>query len=209
MPCDSRIVRDRVEERPLRGGRITDGERTLHATRARQGGGADGGIDRALLFGRTRRGLRRFLLGAARDREREDGEGREGCDSSHGCSYINGLLRRYTRLGTSNNADGKETAGITGDSASDDQVTFVDDEGDTVRFNARLGRLAGLRVLDLEPDSLASVLRREPGLVAHRPGQGERGPVITAPTPEVRRFFADLVQRPGILSDSAVYRRTK
>jgi hypothetical protein len=59
-----------------------------------------------------------------------------------------------------------------------------------------------LRFRMVEPDSLDDLLRRNPGLVAHRPGQGEMGPVITAETPEVRRFFAELIRRPGFLGDT-------
>ena len=54
----------------------------------------------------------------------------------------------------------------------------------------------------VEPDSLDHLLRRNPGVVAHRPGQGEMGPVLTAETPEVRRFFAELIRRPGVLGET-------
>lgn len=152
-----------------------------------------------------------------------------------------------TLVGNWHNTTGTDVALITGDADSDYRITYIDEEGDTARFDARLGRLGVQRVLDIEPnaaaigdhsayfeslilrlhsfvlvdqvtatelrfrtvnpDSLRELLGREPALVAHRSGQGEEGPVLTARTPEVRRFFAEFISRPGVLSDSTRFRR--
>lgn len=48
--------------------------------------------------------------------------------------------------------EGGEAARITGDAAAGYHVVFIDSDGDTARFDARLGRLGAHRVLDIEPD---------------------------------------------------------
>lgn len=150
-------------------------------------------------------------------------------------------------VGDWHNTEGKDVALITGDADSDYRVTYIDEDGDTARFVARLGWLGAHRVFDLEPDggaigdhsayfeslilrlhsfviiddvtstelrfrrvhpdSLSATLDRDPEVVAHRRGQGEEGPVITARTPEVRRFFTEFMSHPGVLSDPTIFRR--
>lgn len=150
-------------------------------------------------------------------------------------------------VGNWQNTAGKDVALVTGDADSDYRITYIDEDGDTARFDARLGRLGAHRVLDIEPnaaalgdhsayfeslilrlhsfviiddvtatelrfrtvnlDSLRATLERDPGVVPHRSGQGEEGPVITARTPEVRRFFTAFISRAGILGDTTRFRR--
>lgn len=150
-------------------------------------------------------------------------------------------------VGHWHNTEGEDFALITGDPESDYRITYVDEDGDTALFVARLGRLGAQRVLDVEPDataigdfsaffeslilrlhsfviiddvtstelrfrtvnpdSLSATLERDPDAVAHRPGRGEEGPVITARTPEVRRFFTEFISHPGVLGDPAIFRR--
>jgi hypothetical protein len=150
-------------------------------------------------------------------------------------------------VGDWHNTEDKDIALITGDADSDYRITYIDEDGDTARFVARLGRLGAHRVLDIEPDadaigdhslyfeslilllhsfviiddvsptelrfrrvhpdSLSATLDRDPDVVAHRPGRGEEGPVITARTPEVRSFFTAFISQPGVLSDSVRFRR--
>lgn len=150
-------------------------------------------------------------------------------------------------VGSWQNTEGKDVALISGDADSDYRITYIDEDGDTARFDARLGWLGAHRVLDIEPsaaalgehsayfetlilrlhsfvvidqvtatelrfrtvnpDSLREMLDREPGVVAHRSGRGEEGPVLTARTPEVRRFFTDFISRPSVLSDTVRFRR--
>lgn len=59
----------------------------------------------------------------------------------------------------------------------------------------------------VHPDSLSATMDRDPDVVAHRRGQGEGGPVITARTPEVRRFFTEFMSHPGVLGDPTLFRR--
>ena len=150
-------------------------------------------------------------------------------------------------VGDWHNTEGKDIALITGDADSDYRITYIDEDGDTALFSARLGRLGAHRVLDIEPDamaigdhsayfeslilrlhsfvvvdevnatelrfrrvhpdSLSAILDRDPDVVAHRRGQGEEGPVITARTPEVRRFFTEFMSHPGVLGDPTLFRR--
>jgi hypothetical protein len=58
-------------------------------------------------------------------------------------------------VGDWHNTAGKDVAVITGDADSDYRITYIDEDGDTARFDARLGRLGAQRVLDIEPNAAA------------------------------------------------------
>jgi hypothetical protein len=76
-------------------------------------------------------------------------------------------------------------------------------------------RAHGLLVLDsltdavqfrlLEPDSIKALLKRNPQAVAHT--LVEEGVLVTASSSETRRFFSDVVQRKGFLSEATLWRR--
>ncbi len=56
-------------------------------------------------------------------------------------------------VGDWHNTEGDDFALITGDPESDYRITYIDEDGDTALFVARLGRLGAHRVLDIEPDA--------------------------------------------------------
>lgn len=152
-------------------------------------------------------------------------------------------------LGRWQSIESTEFALISGDSIRGYEIAYVDEDGARGRFDARLGRLGGRRVLDIVPveldlsregpvfeslilrlhsfvivdsvsptdlfwravdaDSLRAVLAREPSALAHTAPHGEEGPIITAPTVDVRRFFDAVLRQPGNLTDAEHYVRTK
>lgn len=57
-------------------------------------------------------------------------------------------------LGRWRGAESTEFAVISGDSADGYSITLVDEDGGTGRFKGRLGRLGGLRILDVWPTQL-------------------------------------------------------
>ena len=65
-----------------------------------------------------------------------------------------------------------------------------------------------------DPDAVRKLLNERPSLVAHiadrgltNPGPRERGIVLTASTPDVRKFISEIIDRPGMLSDPETWRR--
>lgn len=57
-------------------------------------------------------------------------------------------------LGRWRDAESTEFAVVSGDSADGYSITLVDEDGGTGRFKGRLGRLGGLRILDVWPTQL-------------------------------------------------------
>jgi hypothetical protein len=139
--------------------------------------------------------------------------------------------------------DGRESATITGDSASGYEILYRDTDGKENPLEARLGTIGGFAVLDVRPaevtlaqgdiytslllrlhaplvidsvgrilrfrllesDSLEQFLEREPGAVPHTLIEHEV--VLTARTPELRRFLAAFLRRPGVLGEPATWMR--
>jgi hypothetical protein len=61
----------------------------------------------------------------------------------------------------------------------------------------------------IDADSLRAALGRDPAAPAHTAPHGEVGPIITAPTDEVRRFFDRMIPLPGMTTESEHYVRRR
>lgn len=59
----------------------------------------------------------------------------------------------------------------------------------------------------IEHDSLNAFLRRAPSATPHFYDGDEL--ILTAPTPELRRFLAEFMRRPGVLTETATWRRSR
>ena len=69
-------------------------------------------------------------------------------------------------------------------------------------LDATTGRV-GVRVL--EPDSITTFLRTHPKVVAH--GRTKDGLLLTADSPQLQRFLATYLKRPGVLADPSMWTR--
>ena len=63
----------------------------------------------------------------------------------------------------------------------------------------------------LKPEEIKKLLKARPSLIAHTLVKGgveeEIGVLLTAPTPDVRKFLSDIIDRPGMLDDPDTWRR--
>jgi hypothetical protein len=73
---------------------------------------------------------------------------------------------------------------------------------------------SGLTYRIVDPEAIKRILNANPSLVAHIVDRGltvpqrrDMGVLLTAPTPDVRKFLSEIIDRPGMLSDAETWRR--